>query len=89
LNKNRTRAEVASASPYTSAFRTAERFYADEELNASPPTRVACEVEKILKQKRPKVRYIVGSPIERLGVLGKRLLPAAVFELFTRIFYFP
>lgn len=89
LNDNRVRAKIRPDSPYRSAFERAATFYADEEINASSPTPVAVKVEKILNQRRPKVRYLIGSPLEQLGVLAKRLLPSAIFELVTRIFYFP
>lgn len=90
LNENRTRAKsVAPHSPYLAAFERAANFYASEEISAPSPAIVARKVEQILTQARPRVRYIVGSPLERLGVFAKRALPSSLFELAIRLFYFP
>lgn len=90
LNENRTRAQNADAkSPYKLANERAARFYADEEINGRSPGLVAMKVERILSQKRPRLRYLIGSPLELLGVVGKRLLPSPVFELLFRVIYLP
>ena len=90
LNENRTRAKsVAPHSPYLAAFERAANFYASEEISAPSPAIVARKVGQILTQARPRVRYIFGSPLERLGVFAKRALPSSLFELAIRLFYFP
>lgn len=91
LNENRVRAgHVTPLSPYSAAFERAADFYAREEIDAPSPEAVARRAERIiLARARPRVRYIVGSPLERLGVLAKRVLPSALFERVTRLFYFP
>ena len=88
LNENRTRAQ-SIIPDYNLARERAAKFYADEEIQARSPILVARKVEKILKQKRPQLRYLIGTPLELLGVLGKRILPSAIFETVMRLFYFP
>jgi NAD(P)-dependent dehydrogenase (short-subunit alcohol dehydrogenase family) len=90
LNEHRIRPQnVAPDSPYKTACERAAKFYADEEIDARSPVIVARKVERILNQKRPRVRYLVGTWLELLGVLGKRILPSALFDLVVRLFYFP
>ena len=88
LNENRIHAE-SFIPDYNLACEKAAKFYADEETHARPPKLVARKVEKILKQKRPQLRYLIGTPLELLGAFGKRILPSAIFETVIRLFYFP
>jgi short-subunit dehydrogenase len=90
LNENRIHAETfAPDAPYGLASDRAAEFYADEEINARPPSVVALKVGKILNKKRPRLRYLIGTPLELLGVLGKRILPSAIFDMLFRLFYLP
>ena len=89
LNENRIHAHVASNSSYSQACGQAAKFYAEEEINARSPVLVARKVEKMLKQNQPRLRYLIGSPLELLGVLGKRFLPSSIFNFAFRLFYLP
>ena len=46
----------------------------------SDPEKIAKLVISILLKKRPKIRYKVGSFIERNGVILKRILPQRIYE---------
>jgi NAD(P)-dependent dehydrogenase (short-subunit alcohol dehydrogenase family) len=90
LNQNRAFAQIISSlSAYDVAYEKAVRFYADEELTARPPTLVALKVKRILQHKRPQRQYLIGTPLELIGVYAKRFLPSALFDHLIRIFYFP
>jgi hypothetical protein len=51
-----------------------------DETNGVPPDDVAIAVERILKARRPPRRVSVGKFDERIGIMGKRLLPYRLFE---------
>jgi hypothetical protein len=53
------------------------------------PTAVARKVQKLLSKRSLPVRVIVGSPLEKLGVLGKTVLPSRTFEYVFRKAYGP
>jgi NAD(P)-dependent dehydrogenase (short-subunit alcohol dehydrogenase family) len=76
-----------SLSAYYETFRKtcALRAAMDKPL----PTAIARKVQKMLSSRSLPVRVIVGSPPEKLGVLGKTLLPSPTFEYFFRKAYGP
>jgi hypothetical protein len=49
---------------------------------------VARKVEALLGRRLP-VRCVIGTPLERLGVWGKALLPSRTFEFLMRGVYGP
>jgi len=51
----------------------------DEQAGASPNA-VARTIERVLGASKPPRRVSVGKPLERAGVVAKRLLPFSVFE---------
>jgi short-subunit dehydrogenase len=53
------------------------------------PTVVARKVQSLLSKRSLPVRVIVGSPLEKLGVLGKTVLPSRTFEYVFRKAYGP
>ena len=90
LGVNRTySAQAQTQSAYRDAFEKRCAFYAAQENKAPPPKAVAHKVKKILLLRSLPVRVIVGSPLEKLGVLAKALLPSRIFELVLRIAYAP
>jgi NAD(P)-dependent dehydrogenase (short-subunit alcohol dehydrogenase family) len=74
---------------YGSAFEKAAAFYAASEQRGRHPDVVARMIEAILAHRRPRLRYVVGTPLEVLGVWGKRVLPSDLFGYFFRRFYLP
>jgi NAD(P)-dependent dehydrogenase (short-subunit alcohol dehydrogenase family) len=51
------------------------------------PTAIARKVQKMLSSRSLPVRVILGSPLEKLGVLGKSFLPSRTFEYVFRKAY--
>ena len=76
-----------ASSAYAREFRKTLEFYEAQENNAPLPTAVATAAQKVLSIRSLPVRIVVGSPLERLGVVGKRLLPGRGFEYVLRKAY--
>jgi NAD(P)-dependent dehydrogenase (short-subunit alcohol dehydrogenase family) len=75
------RRRVGSASPaYQSRFeRALERAEADE-IGGSDPAAVARLILKIVRHPRPRLRYTVGSPVQRLLANIRGVLPGQLLE---------
>ncbi|MAZ89487.1 MAG: short-chain dehydrogenase/reductase [Cellvibrionaceae bacterium] len=62
----------------------------DSEDNGGDPVELADLVERIIRTPNPKLRYLSGSIIERLGIRLKRILPGSLFErLIMQIYEVP
>jgi NAD(P)-dependent dehydrogenase (short-subunit alcohol dehydrogenase family) len=57
------------------------------EQNGPPPERAARLVARIVAARRPRLRYVCATPIERCGLLLQRLLPGRLFERVLRAIY--
>ena len=51
-----------------------------DEANGVAPEAAAAVVQRVLEAKRPPRRASVGKLDERVGIMGKRLLPYRLFE---------
>ncbi len=70
------RANEAYRDRFGNALRRAER---DEE-EGGDPLAVAWLVLRILRDPRPRLRYTVGHPFQRLAMAARRFLPGRLFE---------
>jgi NAD(P)-dependent dehydrogenase (short-subunit alcohol dehydrogenase family) len=52
----------------------------DDEMNGVPPDDVAAAIQRVLESRRAPRRISVGKLDERIGIMGKRLLPYRLFE---------
>jgi NAD(P)-dependent dehydrogenase (short-subunit alcohol dehydrogenase family) len=87
---NRTFGRNAGAqSAYRSRFLETLAFYAAQENKAPTPHALALKVEKLLSRRSLPARVIAGTPMEKLGVSGKRYLPSRSFEYLLRKSYAP
>ena len=80
---------VGDTSAYQARFQDTLRFYAAQEQNGASPHVLARRVQKLLVQRSLPARVVVGTPLEKLGVSGKRYLPARTFEYLMRKAYAP
>jgi NAD(P)-dependent dehydrogenase (short-subunit alcohol dehydrogenase family) len=71
---------VGDASAYQARFRETLRYYAAQEQKGAAPLVLARKVRKLLGQRSLPARVVVGTPLEKLGVTGKRYLPGRSFE---------
>jgi NAD(P)-dependent dehydrogenase (short-subunit alcohol dehydrogenase family) len=89
FGRRRIFAAAAAHSPYAQEFHKMLAFYALKEDGAPMPDAVAARIARLLSQRRLPARVVVGSPLERLGVLGKAILPGRPFEYLFRKAYSP
>ncbi len=68
------------ADPYSAASARAVEKMAEDEAAGVPAADVAAAVHRVLVASRPPRRVSVGKLGERVGIVGKRLLPYRVFE---------
>jgi short-subunit dehydrogenase len=66
--------------PYADAVARAVGKMAEDEAEGVDPEQVAAVVQRVLEARRPPRRVSVGNPDERIGIIGKRLLPHRLFE---------
>jgi NAD(P)-dependent dehydrogenase (short-subunit alcohol dehydrogenase family) len=71
---------VTGDDPYQAACEKAITLMERDEIKGANPADVAKVVEKILKSANPPRRVSVGKFDERMGIMGKRLLPFRLFE---------
>jgi NAD(P)-dependent dehydrogenase (short-subunit alcohol dehydrogenase family) len=71
---------VGDHSPYARAVDRAVGKMAEDEAGGVAPEKVADVVQRVLEAKRPPRRASVGKLDERVGIMGKRLLPYRLFE---------
>jgi len=76
----RKKVEFTEDDPYWAACEKAIAVMERDEMNGADPLGVATAIEKILKSTNPPRRVSVGKFDERMGIMGKRLLPFRVFE---------
>jgi NAD(P)-dependent dehydrogenase (short-subunit alcohol dehydrogenase family) len=57
------------------------------ERSGPPPERVARLVARILAARRPRLRYVCATPLERSALLLQRLLPGRLFQAIVRSSY--
>lgn len=75
-----TAASSGPGSPYWPALERAVAFYRQAEAQARDPAVLARRIDRILDSRTLPPRIVVGTPIETLGVIAKRSLPARIFE---------
>lgn len=80
INQNRRITGTGDSEVYNGAFeRTLDKI--KEEVNTARDPKVIAEtVARILRSRKPKLRYIVGTPVQRLSIRLKNMLPARAFE---------
>lgn len=78
-NRRVTRATLAGDVYAERSARAIAVMEADER-KGNPPEQVALLLEKIIATPAPRLRYMVGPPIEMVAVWLKKVLPAAWFE---------
>jgi NAD(P)-dependent dehydrogenase (short-subunit alcohol dehydrogenase family) len=57
------------------------------ERTGPPPERVAALVARIVAARRPRLRYVCATPLERGALVLQRLLPGRLFEAIVRAAY--
>ena len=81
--------DAGPGSPYRAIFDKMLRFYAEQENAGPSPDALATTIERLVRRSRLPARVIHGSPLERLGVVGKTYLPQRLFEIVMQMAYSP
>lgn len=66
---------------YRDSFASVMNLVEKDENSGPDPQEVAKLVLKIIRKKNPAIRYTVGRPVQKLGVVLKKILPAGLFEM--------
>jgi len=80
----RRKTPIEAHSPYAAAETKAIALMESDEAKGADPRDTAKAVEKILNDSRPPRRISVGKWDERIGVVGKRVIPFRLFERAAR-----
>ena len=84
----RKRAAECQANPaYQACFDSAMQVIEHDETHGAPPEQVARLVERIIRSRSPRLRYVVGPFYETLSVVAKKVLPARLFEWIIGKYY--
>jgi hypothetical protein len=79
---------IDARSPYATYLTLAQRVAIENERSGSPPTLIARKIEQIIASRRPALRYVGGTWLERLMIPIKHLLPSRLFEALVARRYF-
>ncbi|WP_289062875.1 SDR family oxidoreductase [uncultured Zobellia sp.] len=71
---------VLENSPYKEPYGNTLKMMNEDVSNGDDPIAVAKKVFEIVENKKPKVHYNVGSPLQKFSVVLKRILPDKVYE---------
>ena len=72
---------------YGSSFDRSLKIIEKEEKNGLKPIVLSEKIEKIIRKKNPRFRYVVANMEQRLSVLLKKILPANMFISILRNYY--
>ncbi|MCK5536339.1 MAG: SDR family oxidoreductase [Bacteroidales bacterium] len=73
---------------YKASFDKTLKIYENDEQNGSNPIEIAFFVEKLIKKRKSyRVRYIIGKPLQVLGVYLKKYLNSRIFEKILILIY--
>ena len=76
--------EVREAYPkYAASLASIER----DETSGLKPEYLADKIARIVKSRRPANHYVIASPLQRLSVFAKRVLPSKWFEALLAWYY--
>lgn len=88
LTKNRQIAKKAAlGSVYEEQFRKTLSVMEEDERSGASPNEIGPLVERIIKKRAPRLRYIIGPFIQKLTPVLKKILPSKVFEWLLLKYY--
>lgn len=82
--KNVASAEAAEAYP---SYRKALEGIEHDETSGLRPEYLAGKISAIIRKKTPARRYVIASPLQKLSVFAKRVLPAPLFGKILSLYY--
>jgi NADP-dependent 3-hydroxy acid dehydrogenase YdfG len=89
ITQNRIKdAETENDPCYEKNFNKAFTKITSDENNGMDPVYIARKVEKIMRLKKPGIRYTAGKPIQRVVPFLKRILPSGFFQYIIQNNYY-
>lgn len=86
-NKMKAAASEDEGSPYRKAYLKAMKNVDKDENTGYTADFFAAAVARIIKSRHRRIRYVIGSPLEKAGILLKRVLPQRAFEKLLYAYY--
>lgn len=68
-------------------FQRTMNVIAHDEQNGQPPLKIAHLIEKIINTPKPRLRYAVGAPDQKLSIFLKKILPNRWFDRIIMSYY--
>ena len=84
-----TSAATKLGSSYYGEFERYAEFYHQCEAQGRQPDALAARIDSLLERRRLPAKVVAGTRLETLGAIGKRLLPARLFERIAGIIHSP
>ncbi|MDP2423340.1 MAG: SDR family oxidoreductase [Bacteroidales bacterium] len=79
-NNTLNRKNAVNSGPYSDQFHKTLAVIEKDEKEGWHPEILALKICKIIENRHPRQRYIIGSPDQKLAVILKRLLPTSLFR---------
>jgi NAD(P)-dependent dehydrogenase (short-subunit alcohol dehydrogenase family) len=79
-NRRKYLAPTSQEDPYANQFATSLKIIEKDEANGWNPKKLAVKLCKIAECRKPRQRYIIASPEQKLAVLLKYILPGRLFR---------
>lgn len=86
-NRVKAYAALQEGSAYKAAFTRAMKNIEKDETSGYKPDVFASAVSRIISSRRRKLRYMIGSPLQKSSVAIKRILPSRLFESIMSWYY--
>lgn len=83
----RRRTDASARGPYYDRFAEALGVSETDERSGSGPEPIARLIGRILSSSRPRARYVIGPPAQRIALRLKSILPARVFQWGLSAYY--
>ena len=86
-NRVKAVAAVSGESAYKAAYERAMKNIEKDETSGYKPDVFASAISRIIQARRRKLRYLIGSPLQKSSILIKKLLPSRLFERIMSWYY--
>lgn len=86
-NRVKAVATISGETAYKAAYERAMKNIEKDETSGYKPDVFAAAISRIIRARRRKLRYLIGSPLQKSSILIKKLLPSRLFESIMSWYY--
>jgi len=86
-NRVKAVAAISGESAYKAAYERAMKNIEKDETSGYKPDVFASAISRIIRARRRKLRYLIGSPLQKSSIMIKKLLPSRLFERIMSWYY--